>query len=261
MRSRSLKSAGRHDGRSDIVTEQFSDTDLDIHDNGCRWSFRLFLDSPIIQAYKFTSSRFLKKMSEIPTFISGPKLSVIVADEGSNNREVNQQELPSCDSATETSDNQDSFEVQRGLLPTSFDQSSASPSANTSISSVGWPLLHQPFLAKGASFNSTSSQKMSVIEWALQLPDRPKEILNQGTNLKEHHMESNIHWRENQDNIGEEIGRDCALGMSNAHLCNESSVKCKLKEFCRGKLCKEFQFLELLVATGNFSPSMFICDG
>ena len=257
IRSHSWKSAGRQDARSDIIAEQLSETETDIDDNGntlCRWPFRLFVDSPIIQAYKFTSSHFQKKISDIPLPVSPPIFSVFEAEKGSNTK-IDQQELPLCDSEIKTSRDHDPSKAQRDQLCTSLDHSLASTPSNTNISSVGWPLLHQPFLANKLSYSSTRSHKMSVIEWALQLPDRPKEFLSQGTDLKEHQMES----RERQDNIAENISKDCILEMSNTHLCNASRVKCKIQGFCQGKLLKEFQFLELLVATGNFSSSRFIC--
>jgi hypothetical protein len=262
VKSRSLKSAGHHDGRNDIVSEQFSEKDLDIHDNRndlCRWSFRLFQDSSISHMYKFTSSHFRRKISDIPSPLSGPVISAIQQEQGSINGKINQQEVLSDDSATEASI-QDLSRFQREQSPTSIGHSLASPPRNTSISSVGWPLLHKPFLAKGASFNGTSSHKMSVIEWALQLPDRPKEILNHCTNLKGHQVESSKQFKVNQDDIEVEIAKSCNLEMSNILLCNGNSVKCKLKDFCQGKLCKEYQFLELLIATSNFSSSTFICD-
>jgi hypothetical protein len=43
-------------------------------------------------------------------------------------------------------------------------------------SSPGWPLLHRAILMVNVPSSQTQDRKMSVVEWALQLPDRREQV-------------------------------------------------------------------------------------
>jgi hypothetical protein len=91
---------------------------------------------------------------------------------------------------------------------------------------------------------------MSVIEWALQLPDRPKEKLDPKC-IFPMKVEQ---YRIGNDDVSKEKWRSIGENASKDHVsqCDGNTVALRVELVCHSR---EFHSLELQAATDNFSTS------
>jgi hypothetical protein len=98
---------------------------------------------------------------------------------------------------------------------------------------------------------------MSVIEWALQLPDRPKEKLDPKyifpMKVEQYRIDNDDVSKEQWRSIGENASRD------DVSQCDGNTVALRVELVCHNANCREFHSLELQAATDNFSTSK-ICS-
>lgn len=130
-------------------------------------------------------------------------------------------------------------------------------------SSPGWPLLHRALSKVNTTSSQTEARKMSVVEWALHLPDRHEQVKGAKADITD---ESSM--------IGGEIGnmmqinsRESSL-MASGHLAGrqkENSLTERLKCLLQSKTCKQFTYDVLELATLKFSegcvfnPVLLMC--
>lgn len=136
---------------------------------------------------------------------------------------------------------------------------------------TGWPLLHRTI-----SMNSLNRplkvSRRSVVEWALQLPDRPREVL-------EHHIESLERNRysysplKNGYDCDSLLGKDRTQDERQIEFTNSMAnpqVDCinrvasaigRSAAVCQDNTCMVFELLELQKATNNFSVGNLIGQG
>ena len=110
---------------------------------------------------------------------------------------------------------------------------------------AGWPLLRR-------CTTMNENRQMSVIEWALHLPDRPKENLN-GQYCPWRVDECTTITKSNTMEVVKDI--DSNTGMHT--ICNANTIPPRLELLIREKKSchREFHLLELQAATSNFSTS------
>ena len=121
-------------------------------------------------------------------------------------------------------------------------------------SQVGWPLLRRSTTMVKENTENLNSHRMSVIEWALQLPDRPKEKLNPQCLLPTREEQCRI--------ISENISKDKTSPLNSSTIgtypCDVNTITSKVALVCHNKTCREFHLLELQAATNNFSTSKYL---
>lgn len=252
----------------------------------------------VLQAYKYTSPHMQasKKMSDVesplsawssPTDLLTPRYQDCTNTLGSNDVRINKEEpLPSrntlWDCLVQNKGGQHyglseckfhkSFSVQSGpesaLEESSFFVSLERPpdrvgpgpqrDASTNGSSAGWPLLHRSILMTKLNHHRAKSHRMSVVEWALQLPDRPKEILNQHAEFVDKDLPHISSEGREHHTTGKNTPSKCT---ADAHPCHADTVASKVERLCHKKSCKGFHFEELKSATDNFSLGNMIGKG
>lgn len=147
--------------------------------------------------------------------------------------------------------------------PVESDDIQGDGAEDDTLPSVGWPLLRRSLPTIINQENGTT-HRMSVVEWALQLPDRPKEILNQQTDLPDNDMPnlSPVISSEGmcfEEHRAEENSRVCA---HDVHLqCHTDTVASRLAKLSQKIPFKQFQFVELQAATGNFNSDNMVGKG
>ena len=118
-------------------------------------------------------------------------------------------------------------------------------------SHVGWPLLRRSTTMVKENTENLNCHRMSVIEWALQLPDRPKEKPNPQCLLPTREEQCRI--------ICENISKDKTPPLNSSSIgtyqCDANTITSKVESVCHNKTCREFHLLELQAATNNFSTS------
>eukprot|EP00250_Pteridium_aquilinum_P016033 c22906_g2_i2 orf=597-2900(+) len=126
---------------------------------------------------------------------------------------------------------------------------------NDSPPSVGWPLLHRSIPTK-LNHGSVRSHRMSVVEWALQLPDRPKDTMNLQTELQDDDIPycSPLVINEGTCHEGQRAVENSKICAADAHLqCHTDIVASRIAKLSQNCPCRQFQFVELQAATGNFN--------
>lgn len=128
--------------------------------------------------------------------------------------------------------------------------SRARPSFRSSLmrieSSPGWPLMRRAFSMDKILSPRSNAREMSVVEWALKLPGKRKETINECGEVE-----------SSDDSSSKETFQKDQIepGMENLSLTE------KLKLLCRSKSCKEFAYKVLQSATSSFSSENVIGKG
>lgn len=121
----------------------------------------------------------------------------------------------------------------------------------------GWPLLRGADSLTKLPISQSTSKQMSVVEWALQLPNRLtqatgelqlKEQITQKVCNYEHEA-----WSSNED------GFPCS--QQNDSNREENYLARRLECLCQSKNCRHFTYQELQSATSSFSAGNFIGRG
>eukprot|EP00250_Pteridium_aquilinum_P016032 c22906_g2_i1 orf=597-3152(+) len=134
---------------------------------------------------------------------------------------------------------------------------------NDSPPSVGWPLLHRSIPTK-LNHGSVRSHRMSVVEWALQLPDRPKDTMNLQTELQDDDIPycSPLVINEGTCHEGQRAVENSKICAADAHLqCHTDIVASRIAKLSQNCPCRQFQFVELQAATGNFNKDNMVGKG
>eukprot|EP01018_Ginkgo_biloba_P019472 Gb_00853 [translate_table: standard] len=100
----------------------------------------------------------------------------------------------------------------------------------------GWPLLNCAIALNKIPSPRSAARELSVVEWALQLPDR-RALMTAEVPLK-------------TDITQEDESRE-----------EQHSLTQRLKHLCKSKTCKEFTYQELESATSGFSADTLIGKG
>ncbi|KAH7287556.1 hypothetical protein KP509_32G062100 [Ceratopteris richardii] len=128
---------------------------------------------------------------------------------------------------------------------------------------IGWPLLCRQFHANLEPVKKTS-RKMSVVEWALQLPDRQRDISNHQANSLEAH-DSITPLQSNSQNIRHgqqewEKSKEPQSVCAPLECCRDTTISRIAKIFSM-RPCRQFQMEDLEAATNNFSPEKMVGKG
>lgn len=126
-------------------------------------------------------------------------------------------------------------------------------------SSPGWPLLHRAISMVNIPSSQTQARKMSVVEWALQLPDRHEQV--KGARAEVTH-ESSMKGGEigNSMEINLRESSSMALGQIEGRQ-KKNSLTDRLKCLLESKTCKQFTYDVLESATLKFSEGNLVGKG
>lgn len=142
----------------------------------------------------------------------------------------------------------------------------------SSTTTSGWPLLHRS-ISMTKSENPSRARRMSVVEWALQLPDRPKQLLERHSgpvdkNLSFSSMiqKGGIHENVSSEEEEEQVVTDEERVSSTVSISSltervETTMLQRCSLVCKSKSCVVFQFAELQTATKNFSKDNIVGKG
>ncbi|KAI5075141.1 hypothetical protein GOP47_0009217 [Adiantum capillus-veneris] len=127
--------------------------------------------------------------------------------------------------------------------------------------SVGWPLLRK-HVATDQEYKSMS-RRLSVVEWALQLPDRPKEVVNHEAEL--------LKWDTDDCNSSpqtssERMSHEQQRTEDGTNVCETDAVLQSYTDVLGSRLsnmraCKQFELKELQDATDNFDSDNMVGRG
>lgn len=148
---------------------------------------------------------------------------------------------------------QNSLKEATFQTPTDTQRASEFKCANNNIPQ-GWPFLHQSMAASKWETPHAKARRMSVVEWVLQLPERPKRLLEQqsGPMNQKFSFYSAIQNREICDDISNtEVKQQEAEMVSSTKV--EKTLSGKFYQICKSKTCVVFQVADLETATNNFS--------
>lgn len=124
-------------------------------------------------------------------------------------------------------------------------------------SSSGWPLLRRAMSFSKVSRRQPIERQISVVEWAMQLPNRQSQMTEQAKAQILHEAQIQ-ECRMQASNTGK-AGSPCV--QNNFYDCDECFLTKKLEFLCESKACKRFTYEELQSATFNFSTENFIGSG
>lgn len=126
-------------------------------------------------------------------------------------------------------------------------------------SSPGWPLLHRAISMVNIPSSQTQAREMSVVEWALHLPDRHEQVI--GAKAEVTHEKSMK---------GGEIGNSMEMNSRETALMGlgqiegrqkKHSLTERLKCLLESKTCKQFTYDVLELATLKFSEGNLVGKG
>lgn len=284
------------------------ETGHDDGNTACAWPLpSRFLDSPVsvLHAYKHTSlqKRVLGLLESPPSASSSPTESLMAenqcgTDPSSHDDVQNDEEkvghahqsLEDCfategdpehglarnvsaEKVASPQPNQDKDAepcmLYVGLdMPTNGQKSQESAVEDGSQPSVGWPLLRKHF-ATNLEHDQPRPRKLSVVEWALQLPDRPKEIVNHEGELQDTDNFDSVAQISSESMCHEPQGpEDTATNESKSICeadtlpqCHTDAVGSRLAKLPSARPCKHFQYKELQAATNNFNSDNLVGRG
>ncbi|KAH9308314.1 hypothetical protein KI387_036225, partial [Taxus chinensis] len=131
----------------------------------------------------------------------------------------------------------------------------------------GWPLLRRAISFSKPPSKQATARKMSVVEWAMRLPNRQARMTQQFQVKAEiAHEVYNQEYKVQSPNEGilieaseDEAGFPCSQRIESRS--EEHYLTKKLESLCESKTCRKFNYQELQSATSNFSAENFIGSG
>ncbi|MCO5568109.1 hypothetical protein L7F22_021805 [Adiantum nelumboides] len=130
---------------------------------------------------------------------------------------------------------------------------------------VGWPLLRKHFATDHVC--KSSSRRLSVVEWALQLPDRPKHTMNQQAELLKYETDGH---NSSPHLSGEKLNHEQQTKQDGSNVCEvdallpqhyNDALESRIARLSNARPCKQFQLKELQDATNNFNSDNMVGRG
>ncbi|KAH9307982.1 hypothetical protein KI387_035893 [Taxus chinensis] len=130
----------------------------------------------------------------------------------------------------------------------------------------GWPLLKRAITANKIPSPRAVDREMTVVEWALQLPDRRGHVTGNLPSKTEISQEGCNNMSELQAPNGVTLREESCIEVESPSTTENESIEensliQRLRHLCKKRTCKQFTYQELKSATSGFSADKLIGKG